>query len=111
MKKVKIMLMSIAVLAIVGGALAFKATKFQQTFCYLTAKFDNGTLQEYYCPGDPRWELVDNRTTCETTIPAVTDVPNGQPLNTTSCTTIRIGEENCQTKECDITATLFDDGI
>lgn len=30
MKKAKIMLMAIAVLAVVGGALAFKATKFQR---------------------------------------------------------------------------------
>jgi hypothetical protein len=36
MKKVKIMLMSMAVLAIIGGALAFKA-RFTQTYCTLTA--------------------------------------------------------------------------
>lgn len=35
MKKVKIMLMSMAILAIVGGALAFKA-KFTTEFCTLT---------------------------------------------------------------------------
>ena len=34
MKKVKIMLMSIAVLAVVGGALAFKAKAFNQFYCY-----------------------------------------------------------------------------
>lgn len=41
MKKAKIMLMAIAVLAVVGGALAFKATKFQKLpygVCDLTAK-------------------------------------------------------------------------
>lgn len=35
MKRIKIMLLSFALLAIVGGALAFKA-KFDQTFCYTT---------------------------------------------------------------------------
>jgi hypothetical protein len=35
MKKVKIMLMSMAVIAIIGGALAFKA-KYTQAFCTLT---------------------------------------------------------------------------
>jgi len=33
MKKVKIMLTAVAVLAVVGGALAFKATKFTSSFC------------------------------------------------------------------------------
>jgi hypothetical protein len=37
MKRAKIMLTSIVVLAIVSGALAFKAnSKFDTTFCYLT---------------------------------------------------------------------------
>jgi hypothetical protein len=36
MKKVKIMLMSIAVLAVVGGALAFKAKKFSVAYCHGT---------------------------------------------------------------------------
>jgi hypothetical protein len=33
MKKVKIMLTALAVVAVVGGALAFKAKTFGQTFC------------------------------------------------------------------------------
>jgi hypothetical protein len=33
MKKVKIMLLSLAVLAVVGGALAFKAKNFSQLYC------------------------------------------------------------------------------
>ena len=36
MKKAKVMLMLIAVLAVVGGALAFKAKKFSIKYCYAT---------------------------------------------------------------------------
>ncbi|MBO9203279.1 MULTISPECIES: hypothetical protein [Niastella] len=37
MKSAKIMLMSVAIFAAVGGALAFKAAKFNQKFCVGTA--------------------------------------------------------------------------
>jgi uncharacterized protein YxeA len=48
MKKAKIMLTSIAVLAVVGGALAFKATKFGQgnVFCKF-AQSPNCRLTDY----------------------------------------------------------------
>jgi hypothetical protein len=43
MKKAKIMLMSIAILATVGTALAFKvAKKVQSTYCYLQTTSDPG---------------------------------------------------------------------
>jgi len=34
MKRAKIMLLSLAILAVVGGALAFKAQKFDVVYCY-----------------------------------------------------------------------------
>jgi hypothetical protein len=40
MKKIKIMLLSIAVLAVVGGALAFKA-KYTETFCFTNTTLFN----------------------------------------------------------------------
>ena len=46
MKKIKIMLISLALFAIVGGALAFKA-KFHDSFCTADAYF-NG-VGVYYC--------------------------------------------------------------
>lgn len=41
MKRIKIMLLSIALLAVVGGALAFKA-KFNTSYCYTTSTFVEG---------------------------------------------------------------------
>lgn len=41
MKRAKIMLMAIAILTIVGGALAFKATKGDATICYTDSTVSN----------------------------------------------------------------------
>lgn len=51
MKKVKIMLLSLALFAVVGGALAFKA-KFDQSFCTNDAYFDQ-VAGTYYCSFKP----------------------------------------------------------
>jgi hypothetical protein len=47
MKKIKFMLMSLALFAVIGGALAFKA-KFSNTWCITTAKLSANGL--YTCP-------------------------------------------------------------
>jgi hypothetical protein len=49
MKKLKIMLLSLALFAVVGGALAFKA-KYIQTVCSTDAYWDNVS---YYCSFKP----------------------------------------------------------
>lgn len=50
MKKIKIMMLSLALFAIIGGALAFKA-KFDQTFCTNLAYFN--ASGDYYCTFKP----------------------------------------------------------
>jgi hypothetical protein len=49
MKNVKIMLTAIAVLAVVGGALAFKAKKFQ-SICYYSSDISHTTDPGDRCP-------------------------------------------------------------
>jgi len=49
MKKIKIMLLSLALLAVVGGALAFKAKMGPFTFCTAPAFFDQLLSPQYYC--------------------------------------------------------------
>ena len=48
MKKIKMMLLSLALFAVVGGALAFKA-KYHLTFCTADAYFDPSLFAPYYC--------------------------------------------------------------
>jgi flagellar basal body-associated protein FliL len=51
MKKVKIMLLSLLVLAVAGGAMAFNV-RFNQQFCTTVAIQDSDT-QQYTCPEPP----------------------------------------------------------
>jgi hypothetical protein len=48
MRKVKVMLMVIAVMAVVGGALAFRATTYLGQFCTRRVADGPGTCQGYY---------------------------------------------------------------
>jgi hypothetical protein len=68
MKKVKIMLMSLAVLAIVGGALAFKTTKFNVNLCTTLPETyvipGSGGQTTLICPGDPRWDVTMPQEVC-----------------------------------------------
>jgi hypothetical protein len=50
MKKVKIMLLSLTLIAVVGGALAFKVNKFDQNYC-TTVPWQEGS--DKYCTYDP----------------------------------------------------------
>ena len=49
MKKLKIMLLSLALFAVVGGALAFKA-KYTSSYCTIRADFDGSA---WSCPSTP----------------------------------------------------------
>jgi hypothetical protein len=74
MKKVKVMLLSLAMLAVVGGALAFKA-KYSDDFCYTTAHIVNGA---YTC-------VVSN---VKLKCPTFTDISTIDAVGPlTSCTT------------------------
>ena len=93
MKRIKIMLLSFALLAVVGGALAFKA-KFSTFYCYTTTTiattacapqsvgFQNDPAKNivYYTTAAVQWAPGDLR--CYKSI-------NGNPNNTTdlTCTT------------------------
>jgi hypothetical protein len=73
MKKVKIMFMSIAVLAVVGGALAFKA-KFNQPICTMDPGIDPTTVTNTLaCPVVPATLTIPNpEAPVLTTNPALT---------------------------------------
>ena len=79
MKRAKIMLTSIAILAVVGGALAFKAKTFGAGNVY--CKFDNSGI----C------DLVDYTTTYQGQQPASTTNPCKDALTTSTFTTETCG--------------------
>jgi hypothetical protein len=91
MKKVKIMLMAIAVLAVVGGALAFKAN-FNETFCTMNPIEDPTTAVGDVCP------VVDAlKITTLNAFPAwIAD-----PDFVETYTTVENGPEFCLPEDCD----------
>ena len=101
MKKIKIMLLSMAVLATIGGALAFNS-RFSTTYCILTAvEVPAGTYT--YTAGLPCIELINIRTTFSSDpyanpifygikSIAVPEITCGDPLVT--CTTFRFIKSN-----------------
>jgi hypothetical protein len=109
MKKIKLMLMSLALLAVVGGALAFKA-RFQNTWCITSAKLSANGL--YTCPA---------ALNCGTSyaINAATTIDQPLPGFTTFCSTQTNGLNPAQfdictdavgvTKKCVNTVTLKTD--
>jgi len=63
MKKAKIMLLSIAILAVVGGALAFKAEKFNLVYCYdsqNTPPNAMSTTLPQFCQSEKRTTTMPN---------------------------------------------------
>jgi len=90
MKKVKIMLLSLALFAVVGGALAFKA-KFSNDWCLATPYAD---ATGFYCThnvGGPvttkECQVLDENVTTDNSNPA-------EPI--ISCTTLPVaGEDPC----------------
>lgn len=87
MKKIKIMLSAIAVLAIVGGALAFKAQKFGTAYCkgIATNQGETGTFGS--CP-----TLVDSKIAGDQYFLA-TPLGNNTDCSTLSCQAINLQNE------------------
>lgn len=88
MKKVKIMLTSIALLALVGGALAFKA-KFSTSYCTTNTILDaQGAVT---CPVSPGScpELINHTTVGGTTNYCTTIKPAGGCANVVNCTFLK----------------------
>jgi hypothetical protein len=79
MKKIKIMLTAVTVLAVVGGALAFKAQKFSGTFVY--------QMKDATCPFLAQY----------------TENPNGAELQDVYTTNINPGTPTVSTTLCDQT--------
>jgi hypothetical protein len=81
MKNVKIMLMSLALLAVAGGVLAFKA-KFTRKYCTTIAVFSDDQ-QKYTCPivappsGDACPLLAGSTTTVDPGLIVCTTITNG----------------------------------
>lgn len=91
MKKIKIMLLSFALLAVVGGALAFKA-KFNQPICYTTTTVSGDFCEENFIRSSITTDVL--ATTYYTTDPVQFEQeglkcytwidPNNKPLGTTA---------------------------
>lgn len=102
MKKVKILLMSLLVFAVVGGALAFKVkSKFVLSYCTTLARINGGA---FFCTDDIGGPLA-----C--TIPAFNRKPSdgGTPI----CTAVMPLDLNCGTNRIcinQVTFTIADGG-
>jgi hypothetical protein len=83
MKRIKMMLLSLGLFAVVGGALAFKA-RFQTNYCVTNTSAACDTQTGLKCPNLFSKSKPDNNGTaayCTTT------VPSGGCVSTTPCTT------------------------
>ena len=85
MKKVKFMLLSLALIAVVGGALAFKA-KFSTTFCTTFARQNAGN---YFCTAANGAALA-----CPTTYTGTVDIQAASGA-TTICTADVGSDQKC----------------
>lgn len=93
MKKIKIMLLSLALFAVVGGALAFKA-KYIDTFCTAQPVAGLACTQLAACPN----KVIFSTTTNDVNIPLVcttTPKDGGCPSNL-KCTTTSLRLKNDQ---------------
>jgi hypothetical protein len=92
MKKIKFMLMSLALVAVVGGALAFKA-KFDQTFCTTNAiQQANGV---FTCS-----DATGARLTCPTSFDAKQLDPNHAAGDVPFCSAVYDEVEGCVGNPC-----------
>jgi len=87
MKKAKIMLLSIALVAVVGGALAFKA-KGTLKYCYTFATQPGGSGTPFVCPAAPQACVYGTFTDVNIQVP------------TTICTTPTGGNIDCDVDDC-----------
>jgi hypothetical protein len=95
MKKVKIMLLSLALIAVVGGALAFKA-KFDVPYCTTTSH--------------PIWTCTDGSVQAIVTKCAIEPSMNYTTTNDSQfpfyCYTISNGVDACDKQRCPVTSSL-----
>jgi hypothetical protein len=107
MQKVKMMLLSLALFAVVGGALAFKA-KFHSSFCTVAAYFDSNLPAPYYCSFDTGGGVITT-TQCANQVINSTTNPTGTPKKV--CTTVTNGNPNspCDPLNCNILTSIKPD--
>ena len=107
MKKVKIMLTAIVVLAVVGGALAFKANKSRQRFCFYqkTANTNQTGLCEIRSLINTDFLNLSTVTAGASTVPYATTLAT--LTNTTTDVTIACPALNAQ--DCDVKLTLVEE--
>jgi hypothetical protein len=105
MKKIKIMLLSLALFAIVGGALAFKA-KFNKSFCTTDAYYNPAI--GYYCSFKPAG-LQTVYAKCPNEIFNMTYITNVDPLLRSVCVTSLVNGTCPVTVTCSISATIMPD--
>jgi hypothetical protein len=103
MKKIKIMLLSLALIAVVGGALAFKVSKFDRNYC-TTVPWQEGS--DKYCTFQPP---VGNIITTDCgPAPLIQSTPNPVAGEPEVCyTLLPVGVEDCDEKKCPIEAKDF----
>src|SRR5690348_12547436 len=104
MKKVKIMLLSLALFAVVGGALAFKAKLGNNKFCTAPAYFDAGSTPQYYCS----FNIGGNEFTtksCES-YAVGQKIGTGTPIVCTTTTANVTTDTECQTLSCTSLTTV-----
>jgi hypothetical protein len=103
MKKVKIMLLSLALFAVVGGALAFKA-KYNKSFCTTDAYWNQDLANPlYYCAFDPGTGVTTttcggNKVFLSTIDPAIGAIKK-------VCTTTTLNQVNCNVV-CNVFTTI-----
>jgi hypothetical protein len=95
MKKVKIMLLSLALFAVVGGALAFKA-KYNRVFCITDAYWNQDPAHPiYYCSFDTGTGITT--TTCGGNKGQSVTLDPRLGAVKKMCTTTTLNQEDCNT--------------
>ena len=100
------MLLSLALFAVVGGALAFKA-KYHATFCTEPAYFDSNLPAPYYCSFDTGGGVITT-VQCENTVINSTTNSTGTKK---VCTTLTNGNSQspCSPSNCNILTSIKPD--
>jgi hypothetical protein len=106
MQKVKMMLLSLALFAVVGGALAFKA-KFHSTYCTVAAYFDSNLPAPYYCSFDTGGGVITTTQCASEVLASTTDPTGAQKV----CTTITNGnaQSPCSPLNCNVLSSIKKD--
>ena len=106
MQKVKMMLLSLALFAVVGGALAFKA-KFTNTWCTTDAYQDPVSLT-FYCSFNNNGAVTTTTCNGNKIINIKTDDVNPNPVQKVCTTQIDAGTHPCDKLCNQLVSTLAD---